>query len=62
MSNLDDVRMCPSNIARVVNTTNPGEDCEQVSAQQCIEYIRHKSKSIDHEFISIIRSFNIRGR
>ena len=46
-----------SNIAHVVNVMNPEEDCEQVSAQLCINYIRYKSKNIGHKFISIIRSF-----
>ena len=33
MTNLDDVGICPSNIACVVNVINPGESCEQVRAQ-----------------------------
>jgi len=39
MTNLDDVGMRSSNIAHVVNVMNHEEDCEQVSAQQCIDYI-----------------------
>ena len=57
MINLDNVGMRPSNIARVINAMNPGEACEQVSAQQCIDYIRHKSKNIGQKFISIIKYF-----
>ena len=33
MTNLDDVRMRPSNIAHVVNTMNLEKNCERVSAQ-----------------------------
>jgi len=33
MINLDNVGMRPSNIAHVINAMNPGEACEQVSAQ-----------------------------
>ena len=61
MINLDDIGMCP-NISCVVNAMNPEEDCEQVSARQCIDYIRHKSKNIGHEFISITNLFKIGGR
>ena len=56
MINLNDVGMS-SNITHAVNAMNLGEDCEQVSAQQFIDYIRHKSKNIDHEFIFIVRYF-----
>jgi len=38
MTDLDNVRMCPSNIARVVNAMNTGESCEQVSTQQYVNY------------------------
>jgi len=31
MTDLDNVRMCPSNIAHVVNAMNTGQSCEQVS-------------------------------
>jgi len=50
MTNLDDVEMRHSNIARVVNTMNHEENCEQVSAQQCIDYIRHKRKKCWGDF------------
>ena len=39
MINLVDVGICPSNIARVVNAMNHGEDCEQVSPQKVIDFI-----------------------
>ena len=57
MTNLDDVRMHPSNIALVVNAMNLREGCEQVSAQQCIDFIRHKRNNIGQEFIFIIKYF-----
>ena len=53
--------MRPSNIDRVVNAINIKEDGEQVGRLQYIDYIRHKSNNIDHEFISIIRPFQDRG-
>jgi len=39
MTNLNDVGMRSSNIVRVVNAINLGEDCEQISTQQCINFI-----------------------
>jgi len=61
MTNLDDVGMRSSNIAHVVNVMNHEEDCEQVSAQQCIDYIWHKNKNIGQEFISIIKYFQVKS-
>ena len=60
MTNLNDVGMRSSNIAHVVNAMSLEEDCEEVSTQQRIDYIRHKRKNIGHRFISIIRSFQDR--
>ena len=46
MTNLDDVGIRPSNIAHVVNAINSWEDCKQVSAQQRIDLIQHKRRTL----------------
>jgi len=46
MTNLVDVEIRHFNIAHVVNAMIYGEDCEQVSAQQCIDFIRYKRNNI----------------
>ena len=57
MINLVDVGMRSSNITCVVNTINHRESCEQVNAQECIDFIRHKRNNIGQKFISIIKYF-----
>jgi len=57
MSNLVDVGIHPSNIFRVINVMNHGEDYEEVSPQQVIDFTRHHRSNIGYEFISIIKYF-----
>ena len=54
MTNLVDVRTCPSNIAHVINAMNHIEGYEQVSVQQCIDFIQHKKIILDRSsFLSL---------
>ena len=57
MTNLIVVGMHHSNIFRLVNAMNHGEDCEEVSPQQVIDFIRHRRNNIGQEFISVIKYF-----
>jgi len=57
MTNLVDLRMRPSNISHIVNAMNHGEDCDEVSSKQSIDFIRHRKNNIGQEFISVIKYF-----
>jgi len=57
MTNLLDVGIRPSNISHIVNAMNHIKDCEEVSPQQAIDFIRHWRNNISQEFISVIKYF-----
>ena len=62
MTNLNDIGMRLSNIARVVNTLNHGEDCEQGRANSLLILSDIRARTLATSSYLSSNLFKIRGR